>query len=213
MPKPVKKDRTSHYKERTTTILLNAGDPHSVSETARAKTIAKYKPYCPHCENKEHFLNNCDNFKKLSTCQVVKWIRDGKRCFRCGRNHAVEDCNLKRPCKVCKELHLTILHDSVQQIQTSINLATTPPARVYLDRPNRSQHVILKVVKVILLNGDQDLEVYAVLDDGSERSIILPQAVWQLNIRGRPETLYLQTIQQSVDPLHGSSVSFDLSPM
>lgn len=73
--------------------------------------------------------------------------------------------------------------------------------------------MILKVVKVILLNGDQDLEIYAVLDDSSERSIILPQAVRQLNIRGRPETLYLQTIQQSVDPLHGSSISFDLSPM
>lgn len=60
---------------------------------------------------------------------------------------------------------------------------------------------------------DRALETYAVLDDGSERSIILPHAVKQLNLCGRPETLHLQTIQQNVEQLQGSSVSFDLSPM
>ncbi|XP_028306550.1 uncharacterized protein LOC114465615 [Gouania willdenowi] len=211
-PKPVKKDIIPHHKEKTTTIFFNAGEPPSVSEIAHSKATFKSKPYCPHCENKDHFLSSCENFKKLSTSEIMKWIRDGNRCFKCGRNHAAQDCNLKRPCKTCKELHLTILHDYIQQIQTNVNMITTPTARIYLDRPNRSQHVMLKVVKVILRNGDRALETYAVLDDGSERSIILPQAVRQLNLCGQPETLYLQTIHQNVGKLQGSSVSFDLSP-
>lgn len=210
--KPVKKDRITPYKEKTTTVLLNAGEASNPSEPARAKTAFKSKPYCPHCDNKEHFLNNCDNFKKLSTSQVVKWIQEGKRCWKCGRNHAPEGCTLKRPCKTCKEQHLTILHDSVQQTRTTVNMVTTPSVKVYLDRPNRPQQVMLKVVKVILRNGDQAMETYAVLDDGSERSIILPQAVQHLNLSGQPETLHLQTVQQHVEHLQDSSVSFDLSP-
>ncbi|XP_057704715.1 uncharacterized protein LOC130923208 [Corythoichthys intestinalis] len=211
--KPVKKDRAPQYKEKTTTIFLNAREPPNRSPPAHSKAKFKSNPYCPYCDNKDHFLNNCENFKKLSTAEVAKWIRDGKRCFKCGRNHAAENCNLKRPCKLCKELHLTVLHEPSQQIQTSVNMVTTPTVRVYLDRPNRSQHVMLKVVKVILRNGDRALETHAVLDDGSERSIILPQAVQQLNLQGQPETLYLQTIQQHVEQLQGSTVSFDISPL
>ncbi|XP_034555777.1 uncharacterized protein LOC117824414 [Notolabrus celidotus] len=214
VPRPVKKDqRVTHQKEKTTTILLNTGEVPKTPEPAHFKSTFKSKPYCPYCDNKEHFLNACDEFKKLSTSQVVKWIRDGKRCWKCGRNHDAEACNLKRPCKTCKEQHLTILHDSAHQMQTSVQMVNTPPIRVYLDRPNQPQQIMLKVVKVILSNGDQTLEMYAVLDDGLERSIILPQAVHYLNLSKQPETLNIWTVQQSVEQLHGSSVSFDVSPL
>ncbi|XP_056142950.1 G-protein coupled receptor family C group 6 member A [Lampris incognitus] len=58
VPKPVKKDqRVTHYKKKTTTILLNAREFPSIPETARSKTAFKSKLYCPFCDNKEHFLN------------------------------------------------------------------------------------------------------------------------------------------------------------
>lgn len=47
---------------------------------------------------------------------------------------------------------------------------------LFLDCPHRSPHVILKVVAVALHNGDQQLGTYAILDDGSERPIILHEA-------------------------------------
>ncbi|XP_058508983.1 uncharacterized protein LOC131475122 [Solea solea] len=72
---------------------------------------------------------------------------------------------------------------------------------------------MLKVVKVLLHNQDRVLETYAVLDDGSERSIILPCAVKRLNLIAQPETLTLRTVHQDVVQLHGASVAFYVSSL
>lgn len=120
--------------------------------------------------------------------QIVRWITDGQRCWKCGQSHKAEVCTLKRPCNTCKEQHLTVLHDAVQQTQKTVLMVTTPTTKVYLDRPNRSPKVMLKVVKVLLHSQDRVLETYAVLDHSSERSIILPHLTKQ------PETLTLRTV-------------------
>jgi len=65
---------------------------------------------------------------------------------------------------------------------------------------------MLKVVKVLLHNQDRVLETYAVLDDHSERSIILPHALQHLNLTAQPETLTLQTVHQDVVQLHGANL-------
>ena len=72
---------------------------------------------------------------------------------------------------------------------------------------------MLKVVKVLLHNQDRVLETYAVLDDGSERSIILPNAVQRLNLTLQPETLTLRTVHQDMVQLHGASVAFYVSSL
>lgn len=92
-------------------------------------------------------------------------------------------------------------------------MVSLPPTRIYLDRPNRSQKVMLKVIKVLLHNGDLMIESYAVLDDGSEHSIVLPQVVHQLKLLRHPETLPLRTVHQRVTQLDGSSVTFQVSPI
>ncbi len=49
------------------------------------------------------------------------------------------------------------------------------------------------------------------LDDGSERSIVLSQAVDQLNLPTEPETL--RTVHHDVVNLHGATVSLQVSPL
>lgn len=88
---------------------------------------------------KTHYLNNCNEFKKLRTSQVVKWIKDGNRCWRCGLFADV--CVLKSPCKLCKEQHLTVLHDSVQETLRAVFMVHLPLTHIYLDHPKRSQKV------------------------------------------------------------------------
>lgn len=213
-PKPLRKDQRpfNRPKEKSTAFLLTAsGEQSSNGRYATPKSSSKPKPYCPHCNNKEHFLNACTEFKKLTTNQIVRWITDGQRCWKCGRSHKPEVCTLKRPCNTCKEQHLTVLHDAVQQTQKTVLMVTAQTAKVYLDRPNRSPKVMLKVVKVLLHSEDRVLETYAVLDNGSERSIILPHAVQRLNLTTQPETLTLRTVHQDVVQLHGASVAFYVS--
>lgn len=125
----------------------------------------------------------------------------------------MEVCNPKRPCTVCEELHRTVLHDSVNDTSRAVLMVSSPPTRIYLDQPNRSPKVMLKVVKVLLHSGHRTMETHAVLDDGSERTVMLQTVVQQLNLSGTPEVLPLQTIHQSHTELAGSSLSLEISPI
>ncbi|XP_073731871.1 uncharacterized protein [Misgurnus anguillicaudatus] len=215
--RPVKKDQQrampSRPKERSTSILYSANGSSSAQGQQKSYTPSKIQPYCPYCNNKEHFLNACPTFKTMNTEQITQWISKEKRCWKCGRKHTSDSCTLKRTCSTCKELHLTILHDAALQIQQSVLLVNVPSPQVYLDRPNRSQKVMLKIVKVLLHNQEKVMETYAVLDDGSERSIVLSQAVKQLNLTTEPEKLTLRTVHQDVVNLHGATVSLHVSPL
>ncbi len=204
---------TPYHRERSTPILLTSEKSLKPSAPTQVKVMSKIQPYCPHCDNRDHYLNSCDKFKRLTTAQIITWIAEGKRCWKCGRNHSADSCNLKRPCKVCKELHLTVLHDSINDTSRAVLMVSLPSTQIYLDRPNRSQKVMLKVVRVLLHNGDQKMEAHAVLDDGSERTIILPQVVRQLRLNGTPEVLPLQTIHQSHTKLDGSTVTLEVSSL
>lgn len=72
---------------------------------------------------------------------------------------------------------------------------------------------MLKVVPVQLHNGKKTLNTYAVLDDGSERTIILPAAVQYRNLKGKEELLSLRTIRQDNVQLKGATVSLKVSPL
>lgn len=212
--KPIKSTKNfTSYRERSTPVLLTVKEESPASKPGHNKPAPKSQPYCPHCDNKDHYLTSCDNFKKLTPNQIVKWIKDGNRCWKCGRSHAVESCNLKRPCKVCKELHLTVLHDSIQDTSKAVPTVSSSATKVYLDRPNRAQRVMLKVVKILIHHGKQAVEAHAILDDGSERTIVLAPVLQTLKLSGTPETLPIQTIHQNVKQLEGLTVSFEVSPL
>lgn len=53
---------------------------------------------------------------------------------------------------------------------------------------------------------------YAILDDGSERTILLHGAAQQLKLNGQTETLSLRTVQYDTQVIQGTRVSFTLSP-
>ncbi|XP_076733061.1 uncharacterized protein LOC143413643 [Maylandia zebra] len=82
---------------------------------------------------------------------------------------------------------------------------------VYLDQVTHSGRVMLKVVPVTLHNNGRSLSTYAILDDGSERTIVLSAAVHYLQLNITEESLKLRTIRQEVSQLQGASVSFELS--
>lgn len=78
-----------------------------------------------------------------------------------------------------------MLHD-VAQTETVLTVSTSPNT-IYMDQTSHSGRVMLKVVPLLLHNGKKTLDTYAVLDDGSERTIILPGAVQYLNLKGKEE--------------------------
>lgn len=55
------------------------------------------------------------------------------------------------------------------------------------------------------------MDTFAILDDGSERTMLLPDAAKSLDITGPPEALHLRTVRQDIQVLHGNTVSFHIS--
>lgn len=77
-------------------------------------------------------------------------------------------------------------------------MVSAAPDTIYVDCPSRLQRVMLKLVKVRLYNDDHTLEGFAILDDGSERTLILPSAVQHLHLAKEPESLPLRTVRHEV---------------
>ncbi len=164
---------------------------------------------CPYCDSTEQFLSQCITFQKFSKEDMIKWIKDNNRCWKCGRSHLVKNCTLKKPCRLCNGKHLQILHEVNDRSQTEGTcLVSSTNETLYLDRPEGSKHVLLKVIPVESEHKNQTLNTYAVLDDGSERTMLLPAAVQKLGLKGQTEDLALRTICQDVKKLIGASVSF-----
>lgn len=122
---------------------------------------------------------------------------------------------LKAKCKRCERRHLDVLHEvnanadgmSKGNNQTSEKGPVSPASQtLYLDWPTSGKQVLLKLSRVIIRNGDKSLETYAVLDDGSEHTILLNEAARRLDLQGEIEDLGVHTI-------HGRSVSFSIAPV
>lgn len=170
--------------------------------------------YCHYCDNNHHYLNQCNNFTQLTSELKTNWIKSNKRCWRCGRKHQAAQCRLKATCKTCNGKHLTVLHDiNSKSTEMKHNHERSQESQMlYLDRPAGGSQVLLKICKVLLRNGKNSIMTYAILDDGSERTILLHGAAQQLKLNGQTEALSLRTVRHDTQVIQGTRVSFTLSP-
>ncbi|XP_052423953.1 uncharacterized protein LOC127966763 [Carassius gibelio] len=150
-----------HSKAKSATILTGSEQPQSINlpsssstgskMAATAKKQDRFKPFCPFCNNHEHYLNACPAFCRLNHTQRGSWVKDHNKCWRCGRGHKPDSCTLKRACSTCGGLHLPVLHEVAVAVENqSILTVSTTNSQVYLDQTCHSGRVMLKVVPVRL---------------------------------------------------------------
>ncbi|XP_027861387.1 uncharacterized protein LOC114137071 [Xiphophorus couchianus] len=218
----IKRDKRA---TKGTTTVLHGSTHDATSQRSSATTPstseAQGKPtaFCPYCNNTLHFLDQCSNFKLLTKEQKSTWIKSNSRCWRCGRHHQAAQCRLKVQCNTCKGKHLEALHEvnisaavPTPPLEHVSELGSKPSTDVlYLDRRSGRNQVLLKISKVLLRNGKHTLETFAILDDGSERTIVLPEAMQKLQLQGTAESLTLRTVRQGLRTLHGESVTVKVS--
>lgn len=210
-------------RQTTATVLTGSGNSVDVRATANSPAKvdekAKGRPmvYCSYCQNSEHSFSQCPQIPTLTKDQLSEWIRSNRRCWRCGLAHQAAHCGLKKPCPLCQRKHLRILHEVNERpvtvsSKTEACLVSSATQTLYLNKPVSSNKVLLKIVRVLLHHGNCSLDTFAILDDGSERTMLLPDAVRKLGLRGTEESLALRTIRHDVQTLEGASVSFHISP-
>ncbi|XP_067306994.1 uncharacterized protein [Pseudorasbora parva] len=203
---------------RSATILHGADDiimkvtpaPAQVKPVSVEKPKALPRAFCPYCDKEDHYLSQCTTFQTFDKQQMIDWIQTNRHC--CGRAHQAAHCTLRKPCSICKGKHLQILHDvNTKSTRECSCLVSSTTETLYLDRPTDCRRVLLKVIRVLLCYGGRILDTYAVMDDGSEWTILLPDASHKLGKQGQTENIALRTIRQDVQTISGTSVTFHIS--
>lgn len=212
-PNSSKERNAAKPKSQSTTLYHGASPTESKAspshKVSQKRTLPKV--ICLFCDSKDHYITRCSSIREQSVAELSKWISEGKRCWKCARFHATETCNLRKPCSDCGGIHLQVLHGVAQSHTTDTSLANSE-SRIYLLPSFASGRVLLKVVPVLLHHKSKTFETYAILDDGAQRTMILPTAVQQLQLNGEPETLALRTVRPDTTHLNGTKVTFEISP-
>lgn len=87
-----------------------------------------------------------------------------------------------------------------------------PATKDKVDRLAAGHKVLLKLSKVLLRNGDKTMEEFAILDDGSQNTVLLHAAAQLLGLRGQSEHITLSTVQQELQVIREAGVLFTICP-
>ena len=97
--------RTDKKANRGTSFASTTG-----SERSNVTQPSSNKNKCFLC-CKQHDLENCPEFLKMSVEERTTFARTKGLCFAClTKGHMTRQCEQKRKCKICKKLHVTALH-------------------------------------------------------------------------------------------------------
>ncbi|XP_065190905.1 uncharacterized protein LOC135821835 [Sycon ciliatum] len=170
---------------------------------------------CPVC-SQDHQVWTCKEFKEMDVDKRWKVAKTHRLCYRClGKGHRGADCQRKRKCGVdkCSDTHNYLLHRAVaidtsrasngtERGRTSETARTTTTANIGAG----ARPLSLRTLPVVLRNGDRNLRVNALLDDGSTQSYVNTEVADQLNLQGPMKRV-------SISTLNGAVESFESMPV
>ena len=217
---PTKDKSDSPMKSGTfTTGLLRRGNEDRIKNTQSEQ--------CPCC-SLTHSIYHCELFKKKSQPERYELVKKRGLCFNCLKNnpvtrsgvkvkHHVRSCPSKFKCKIegCGLSHHTLLHkpkssiekkeDDGDEISHARNNATTLET---------SGAALLQVIPVRVF-GRRGLATttYAMLDSGSEITLVDPSLIEQLDVQGRSDKLVVSTVSNENDLQHGRRVDLSIESL
>lgn len=185
------------------------------SQEARPNTT------CFHC-NGNHKIFNCEKFQQLPVDSRYNVLRQHKRCFACFSTHPRANCTSNKSCRTCNsKSHNTMLcqtnvqSSSVNSTPSSVQTGALGPVLSPSSCANSqnatfschastvdtvSKIVLLGTAKVLVKDAyGQCQEIRAVLDSGSQRSIITADCAARLALKQCPVDFTLTGINSQVN--------------
>lgn len=180
---------------------------------------------CKVCSD-NHDIWNCSIFKQLSAAQRWNKAKELKLCFRClGSGHSGSTCNRMKVCGIqgCRKNHNRLLHceeSSAQnhaEVHVQYNHNMEQHTHNSCDQEVNTSQIGLRTVPVIVKNGNKQLMVNALLDDGSSKSYINSDVAAELGLdigsnahlitvnvmNGRKETFETTPVNFLIESLNG----------
>ena len=151
---------------------------------------------------------NCPQFKDKSIEERIDFATKEKLCKNCfSKGHTTKDCICKLKCRAnsCGKKHNTLLHRQDQQ-QVPIN-SSISHKKTNLPKTT----IFLQVLPVKVSNGSQTDEVNALLDTGSDTTIITSKLADELQIKGAKKDLNISSAIAEPVTVASRLVNFSLS--
>ncbi|XP_058444228.1 uncharacterized protein LOC131425933 [Malaya genurostris] len=174
-------------------------------------------PSCIAC-SESHYLFQCQAFANMAINQRRELVSQRKLCWNCFRTgHPARSCGSKYTCRICRDRHHTLLHDSNLSPKGSVTSALTssqvenknssiltntanlePTTQVSLPVQLRSHMVLLETVAINIVDDQGKVfEVRALLDSASMSNFISEKLANRLSSRQSKVEINVSGIGQS----------------
>nr|XP_055049230.1 uncharacterized protein LOC129434322 isoform X1 [Misgurnus anguillicaudatus] len=203
--------KSSFDKKRQTFATVSAANDSTASSTL--KTTTRFK--CPKC-TQGHFLNQCHAFRALSVQERLSFVQLKQLCLNCFmKGHHSTVCTRNWVCKVpgCGKRHNSWLHsaiitsnsnDNSQPVnQTAKNEpAADPPQAIQTHATGKcietsQRKIALPILPVVVSDKHNrfSMNVFALLDSGSNGTFVSKRLVHALKLETRKINIKLNTIE------------------
>ena len=168
---------------------------------------------CPFCDQ-SHSLEACENFRAIeSVDEGLHIVRNKSLCFRCfNRGHMGNECaKPKTQCgeSGCKGYHHKLIHGACRTPPTNGNKIIRALRRVS-DQPVEDNTItLITIVPVVIKDGSKSVETYAMIDPGSEVTLIHRDIAEKVDLDSRPSPWAIES--WSGNGSNHQALSVDLS--
>ena len=157
--------------------------------------------------SKPHKIWNCDAFNSKTVEDRRSSAKDLKLCYNClSNNHQIKTCQSRLSCKVCNGRHHTLLHVNKGEDtkHSKIGYGST-------HHTTEEERVFLQVIPVTISHGEIRIETNALLDCGSDTTLIKRNLSEKLNLQGKSRHLEISNVLEERKVVKSKVVNFDLS--
>ena len=167
---------------------------------------------CLICNNK-HKIEKCDKFMAMDVNQRAQLGKEKRLCFSCfeSADHQTRDCSRKKRCDVegCYKYHHPLIHGAAPVVVAPppMNSASAPvstlkaatPVFVGASSVNCAPSAVLLQIVPIAVATSSGIKVntFALLDSGSQTSLILDKFADAIGLVGKGSPLQLGTVISS----------------
>ena len=170
---------------------------------------------CSLCKEKHRFFK-CEKYKKLTPIKKFEFVKGKKLCFNCLKDdHFTGKCTSRNTCfeRGCNEKHHTTLHDHfTERKRQKTEKDEKEDKQRKSDKDSKEKHnkdglktcatgssytpVCLQIVEVKIKSGNGTMiSTYALLDNGSQSSLIREDFAKSLNLKGTNVTVNISSIK------------------
>ncbi|XP_032589334.2 uncharacterized protein LOC116804772 [Drosophila mojavensis] len=151
---------------------------------------------CRFCNLDNHEITRCLKFKAEPVKKRKEFVTKSALCFKCLGAHSLKECQKDWSCKYCTKSHNNLLHEDANENETISSNCL---------KESNGQDTLLATALIRIKNKSGKYEqLRALIDGGSQKTLISEEAAQRLQLRRIKRKLGVQGISQNVEVLKNS---------